>query len=122
MITFEYTYDNVAQMAERFDRDFNGADAQSPAFLPADYLERHSSVLLTLQPGDMTRYQVGVQYVRYPDLVGLSLYSPYQRCAIVPVDAYGDYLLDKLRIPSPERDYPGLRTILETVLQAVSRD
>lgn len=110
MTIFEFTYNNVDEFDDLFPQDSETAMA---------YLSLNGHLMLDLSPGDMTRYRIGLQVERWPDLVGLTFYSPYNRAAIVPV--YGDtpYVLDKLRINTADQRYLGLHTIVGRILDQV---
>lgn len=110
MSRYEVRFDSVEQMAEQFREWFKASGAGDDLW--------GGGVMLSITPGDMTEYRIGLQLPSL-GLVGLSLYSPYQRAAIVPTGAVQDYLLDKLRIDERDRRYGGLLVILETVLGAL---
>lgn len=114
MIQFDYRYVDIDQMAAQFRGEFRDAPYAGYA-----HWEENGAVLIRLEPGDLTQYVIGLQSIRWPDLVGLSFFSPYQRAGIVPVDGQGDYLLSKLRFSTQERAYDGLAVICETVLGAL---
>lgn len=116
MIQFDYSYRSVEEFAEEFRSQFRDPELCLSGW---DRFADTGAVLLRITPGDMTEYVIGVQSITFPNIIGLSLFSPYRRAGIVPIDAKGDYLLDKLQIDERDRRYPGLLTILETVVGAI---
>lgn len=110
MTIYEFAYNSIEEFDELFPQDSDSAMA---------YLSLNGHLMLDLSPGDMTRYRIGLQVERWPDLVGLAFYSPYNRAAIVPVYGESSYVLDKLRINTADQRYPGLHVIVSRILAQV---